>query len=129
MHHKTVETAFPGDNVGVNVKAIPKDKRPLGGDVDMNRQGPRPTFLTLRDHGKVYVAELPNLSDGQLAHIYKEVEEVLLSLERRINDLQQETGNGLKDPECAISNNKAVFHKDLEPDFKNIASTMGFQTK
>ena len=77
-------------------------RRPLGGDVDMNRQGPRPTFLTLRDHGKVYVAELPNLSDGQLAHIYKEVEEVLLSLERRINDLQQESGNGLKDNDTLI---------------------------
>ena len=30
------------------------------------------TFLTLRDHGKVYVADMPNLSDGQLAHIGKE---------------------------------------------------------
>ena len=77
-------------------------RRPLGGDVDMNRQGPRPTFLTLRDHGKVYVAELPNLSDGQLAHIYKEVEEVLTSLERRINDLQQETGNALRDNDTLI---------------------------
>ena len=36
------------------------------------RQGPRPTFLTLRDHGKVFVADLPHLSDGQLAHIGKE---------------------------------------------------------
>tara|TARA_Y100001968_G_scaffold309886_1_gene330266 strand:- start:50938 stop:51567 length:630 start_codon:yes stop_codon:yes gene_type:complete len=69
-------------------------RRPIGNDVDPSRQGPRPTFLTLRDHGKVYVAELPNLSDGQLAHISKEVEEVLASLERRIQDLQQETGNG-----------------------------------
>ena len=77
-------------------------RRPLGGEVDMNRQGPRPTFLTLRDHGKVYVAELPNLSDGQLAHIYKEVEEVLISLERRINDLQQETGNGFRDNDTLI---------------------------
>jgi elongation factor 1-alpha len=33
MHHKTVESASPGDNVGINVKAIPKDKRPMGGDV------------------------------------------------------------------------------------------------
>ena len=71
-------------------------RRPLPGEVlDPMRQGPRPTFLTLRDHGKVYVAELPNLSDGQLAHISKEVEEVLSSLERRINDLQQESINGL----------------------------------
>tara|TARA_Y100001968_G_C19249455_1_gene663609 strand:- start:89 stop:715 length:627 start_codon:yes stop_codon:yes gene_type:complete len=69
-------------------------RRPLVNDLEGNRQGPRPTFLTLRDHGKVYVAELPNLSDGQLAHIAKEVEEVLTSLERRINDLQQDQGNG-----------------------------------
>ena len=77
-------------------------RRPLGGEVDSTRQGPRPTFLTLRDHGKVYVAELPNLSDGQLAHISKEVEEVLASLERRINDLQQEAGNGLRDNDTLI---------------------------
>tara|TARA_Y100001968_G_scaffold319533_1_gene351193 strand:+ start:432 stop:1052 length:621 start_codon:yes stop_codon:yes gene_type:complete len=77
-------------------------RRPLGGEMDSGRQGPRPTFLTLRDHGKVYVAELPNLSDGQLAHISKEVEEVLSSLERRINDLQQEAGNGLRDNDTLI---------------------------
>ena len=78
-------------------------RRPLGGgDMDQMRQGPRPTFLTLRDHGKVYVAELPNLSDGQLAHISKEVEEVLSSLERRINDLQQEAGNGNRDNDTLI---------------------------
>ena len=78
-------------------------RRPMGGEQDAMRQGPRPTFLTLRDHGKVYVAELPNLSDGQLAHISKEVEEVLASLERRINDLQQEAGiNGFKDNDTLI---------------------------
>ena len=77
-------------------------RRPMPGEQDSMRQGPRPTFLTLRDHGKVYVAELPNLSDGQLAHISKEVEEVLASLERRINDLQQETGNGLRDNDTLI---------------------------
>lgn len=64
-------------------------RRPLGNTSSLDaRQGPRPTFLTLRDHGKVYVADLPNLSDGQLAHIFKEAEEVLTSLERRINDLE-----------------------------------------
>tara|TARA_Y100001968_G_scaffold226119_1_gene208907 strand:- start:1100 stop:1723 length:624 start_codon:yes stop_codon:yes gene_type:complete len=77
-------------------------RRPVGGEQDPMRQGPRPTFLTLRDHGKVYVAELPNLSDGQLAHIAKEVEEVLVSLERRINDLQQESNNALKDNDTLI---------------------------
>ncbi len=64
-------------------------RRPLGNASHIDaRQGPRPTFLTLRDHGKVYVADLPNLSDGQLSHISKEAEEVLASLEKRITDLE-----------------------------------------
>ena len=68
-------------------------KRPLGNNSDFNgrqNQGPRPTFLTLRDHGKVFVADLPNLSDGQLAHISKESNEVLNSLEKRLTDLENE---------------------------------------
>tara|TARA_Y100000589_G_scaffold22258_1_gene18505 strand:- start:11124 stop:11768 length:645 start_codon:yes stop_codon:yes gene_type:complete len=68
-------------------------KRPLGNSSDINNrqnQGPRPTFLTLRDHGKVFVADLPNLSDGQLAHISKEANEVLNSLEKRLFDLENE---------------------------------------
>ena len=48
----------------------------------------RPTFLTLRDHGKVYVADLPRLSDGQLAHVTKEAREVLESLGRRLEELE-----------------------------------------
>ena len=67
-------------------------KRPLG-NADFNgrqNQVPRPTFLTLRDHGKVFVADLPNLSDGQLAHISKEANEVLSSSEKRLNDLGNE---------------------------------------
>ena len=66
-------------------------KRPLSNSGDFNsrqNQGPRPTFLTLRDHGKVFVADLPNLSDGQLAHISKEANEVLNSLEKRLSDLE-----------------------------------------
>ena len=68
-------------------------KRPLGNSSDFSRQnlGPKPTFLTLRDHGKVFVADLPNLSDGQLAHISKEANEVLSSLEKRLSDLENET--------------------------------------
>ena len=68
-------------------------KRPIGNNSDFNsrqNQGPRPTFLSLRDHGKVFVADLPNLSDGQLAHISKEANEVLNSLEKRLNDLENE---------------------------------------
>jgi len=68
-------------------------KRPLGNNSESSgrqAQGPRPTFLTLRDHGKVFVADLPNLSDGQLAHISKEANEVLNSLEKRLSDLENE---------------------------------------
>jgi threonine synthase len=36
------------------------------------------------------------------------------------------TGNGLKDPDCAIANNEAVFHQDLEADPDTIAGVMGF---
>lgn len=52
------------------------------------RGGLRPTFLTLRDHGKVYVADLPRLSDGQLAQVAKEACEVLESLKRRLEELE-----------------------------------------
>ena len=69
-------------------------KRPIGNNSDFNgrqNQGPRPTFLTLRDHGKVFVADLPNLSDGQLAHISKEANEVLNSLEKRLSDIENDS--------------------------------------
>ncbi len=87
-------------------------RRPLGGGdgLSPHRQGPRPTFLTLRDHGKVYVADLPNLSDGQLAHICKEAEEVLTSLERRLTDLERAAGNGSDDSDTFI---KASTKKDV----------------
>ena len=69
-------------------------KRPISNNSDFNgrqNQGPRPTFLTLRDHGKVFVADLPNLSDGQLSHISKEANEVLNTLQKRLNDLENDT--------------------------------------
>ena len=71
-------------------------KRPAGNLSEFNsrqNQGPRPTFLTLRDHGKVFVADLPNLSDGQLAHISKEANEVLNSLEKRLDDLENDNNS------------------------------------
>ena len=80
-------------------------RKPLGGQAEAGMRqnsGPRPTFLTLRDHGKVYVADLPNLSDGQLSHIGKEADEVLNSLENRINDLEQEAINGQRDNDTLI---------------------------
>ena len=75
-------------------------RRPLSSGQDRHqshRQSPRPTFLTLRDHGKVFVADMPYLSDGQLAHICKEAEEVFVSLERRI----QEILDSLPEAECS----------------------------
>jgi elongation factor 1-alpha len=33
MHHKAVEAANPGDNVGLNIKGLPKDNMPRVGDV------------------------------------------------------------------------------------------------
>merc|ERR1712228_238386 len=36
MHHKNVEIAHTGDNVGVNVKGLPKDNLPKVGDVMYN---------------------------------------------------------------------------------------------
>ena len=36
------------------------------------------------------------------------------------------TGNGLKDPDCAINNNDATFHADLNPDLTTVAHVMGF---
>ena len=71
-------------------------KRPIGANSDFNsrqNQGPRPTFLSLRDHGKIFVADLPNLSDGQLAHISKEANEVLNSLDKRLSDLESDSNS------------------------------------
>ena len=35
------------------------------------------------------------------------------------------TGNGLKDPDCAIENNDAALYADLDPDIKTVARVMG----
>ena len=36
------------------------------------------------------------------------------------------TGNGLKDPDCAIKNNDALFSKNIEPSLTNISKIMGY---
>ncbi len=92
-------------------------RRPLSNSSEhlaAHRQGARPTFLTLRDHGKVYVADMPNLSDGQLEHIRKESEEVLESLERRINDLETEVDSSFGDSDTFI---KASTKRDVTRRF------------
>ena len=92
-------------------------RRPLTSGQDRQqgyRQGARPTFLTLRDHGKVFVADMPYLSDGQLAHIGKEAEEVLESLERRIQDMEQELSHGPQERDTLI---KACTKRDVTRRF------------
>lgn len=92
-------------------------RRPLGAPQDRDgahRQGPRPTFLALRDHGKVFVADMPYLSDGQLSHILKEAEEVQESLERRISDLEREGENATGEKDTLI---KASTKRDVTTRF------------
>tara|TARA_Y100001970_G_scaffold293580_1_gene441324 strand:- start:1202 stop:2302 length:1101 start_codon:yes stop_codon:yes gene_type:complete len=36
------------------------------------------------------------------------------------------TGNGLKDPDCAIENNNAIFKKNIDPSTEKIIKKMGF---
>jgi len=36
------------------------------------------------------------------------------------------TGNGLKDPDCAIKNNDAIFEKNIDPTLKNISKKLGY---
>merc|ERR1711974_555848 len=33
MHHKNQDQAIPGDNIGINMKALPKDNMPKKGDI------------------------------------------------------------------------------------------------
>lgn len=68
----------------------PRLREPLQRLREPGTGGQRPTFLTLRDHGKVYVADLPRLSDGQLVQISREAQEVLESLNRRLQELEDQ---------------------------------------
>ncbi len=76
--------------------------------------GQRPTFLTLRDHGKVYVADLPRLSDGQLTHIAKEAQDVLDSLNRRLQELEQQGFLSEADQDTRI---RATTKRDITQRF------------
>jgi len=70
--------------------------------------------LALKDHGKVFVADMPHLSDGQLAHISKEAEEVLGSLERRIGELENDLSLEAGDRDTLI---KACTKRDVTHRF------------
>ena len=91
----------------------PRRPIPTGHDRQaIHRQGgPRPTFLALKDHGKVFVADMPFLSDGQLANISKEASEMLISLERRIAEL--ETLQGDRDTPIKACTKRDVTHRFL----------------
>jgi len=97
----------------------PLQPRPRPRETSMVREGGggggvRPTFLTLRDHGKVYVADLPRLSDGQLSQIRKEAEEVLESLNRRLDELQSQLTLSQVDQDTRI---RATTKRDVTERF------------
>ena len=57
---------------------------------------------------------MPHLSDGQLAHIGKEAQEVLESLERRIQEMEQELSHGPQERDTLI---KASTKRDVTRRF------------
>ena len=86
---------------------------------DPNREigsigGQRPTFLSLRDHGKVYVADLPRLSDGQLTQIFNEAQGVLESLNRRLGELDAQMFLNQSDQDTRI---RATTKRDVTERF------------
>ena len=91
----------------------PRRPAPIGYDKNSPQRqgGPRPTFLALKDHGKVFVADMPFLADGQLANISKEAAEVLVSLERRITELEQMQGD--RDTLIKACTKRDVTHRFL----------------
>ena len=72
---------------------VPPNRPQRFGSEGYHRSGPRATYLTLPDHGKVFVADLPQMSDGQLQNVGREASDVFESLERRIADLEQQLGS------------------------------------
>ncbi|MFN7677802.1 MAG: hypothetical protein ACK5QW_04295 [Cyanobacteriota bacterium] len=92
----------------------PKPRDP-GRDIG-HSGGQRPTFLSLRDHGKVYVADLPRLSDGQLTQIFNEAQGVLESLNRRLGELEAQVFLNQTDQDTRI---RATTKRDVTERFLN----------
>lgn len=98
-----------------------------------NRPQPRPPlrsvptpsrapFLTLNDHSRVYVADLPKLSDGQLANLAREASEVFASLEQRIAQLEADLDTTPRDAvirACTKRDVTARFMKAIEEEQNN----------
>jgi len=93
---------------------VPPNRPQRPRDAYPSRGAIRPTFLTLRDHGKVFVADLPRLSDGQLAHVGKEAREVLESLSRRLEELEQQSTLSQLEQETRI---RAATKRDVTERF------------
>lgn len=82
----------------------------------------RTPFLTLNDHGKVYVGDLPKLSDGQLANLAREANDVLLSLEQRIAQLESELERSPRDAVIRATTKRDItlrFIKAIEDEQKH----------
>lgn len=93
---------------------VPPNRPIRSREIFPSRGSVRPTFLTLRDHGKVFVADLPRLSDGQLAHVGKEAREVLDSLCRRLEELEQQLQLSPQEQETRI---RAATKRDVTERF------------
>jgi hypothetical protein len=93
---------------------VPPNRPIRSRDTYPSRSSVRPTFLTLRDHGKVFVADLPRLSDGQLAHVGKEAREVLDSISRRLEELDQQLQLSPQEQETRI---RAATKRDVTERF------------
>ena len=79
----------------------------------------RPPFLTLNDHGRVYMADLPKLNDGQLANLTREAREVFASLEQRIAQLEADLDTTPRDAvirACTKRDVTARFMKAIEEE-------------
>jgi hypothetical protein len=70
----------------------------------------------LRDHGKVYVVDLPRLSDGQLTQIFNEAQGVLESLNRRLAELDAQIFLNPADQDTRI---RATTKRDVTERFLN----------
>jgi len=80
MHHKTVEMAHCGDNVGLNVKKLPKENMPHTGDVmaiDDVKEDPNPPRACKEFTALVFVQDHPGkLSCGKMEKDKKSGEQV-----------------------------------------------------
>ena len=93
---------------------VPPNRPVRSRDSYPSRSSIRPTFLTLRDHGKVFVADLPRLSDGQLVHVGQEAREVLESITRRLEELEQQLQLSPQEQETRI---RAATKRDVTERF------------